>query len=285
MRFGFHVSIAGGLSKVLGRARERRCETIQFFSRNPRGWKYGPLDSEEVKRFRKDFEDRAIWPIFVHMPYLPNLASPNSQLYSTSVDSLVEDLGRAEALGAEYVVTHVGSSLGKSADFAIGRVAQAVNRSLARAKNSVILLLENTAGSGSEIGSSFEQVAQIIKLVDYPDRIGVALDTAHAFEAGYDFRTETAVEKTINAFNSIVGLEKLHLVHLNDSKSDLGSKADRHWHIGEGKIGLEGFSYIVNHRAFRNIPGIMETPRKDTDEDLKNMKVVRSLVKQKTEKS
>ncbi|MEO0226329.1 MAG: deoxyribonuclease IV [candidate division WOR-3 bacterium] len=154
-----------------------------------------------------------------------------------------------------------------------------IKTALNRVKNNVTVLLENTAGSGSEIGYNFEQIRDIIKQVDDSTRIGVTLDVAHAFEAGYDFRTQEGISRIVEEFDRFIGLKKLHLLHLNDSKSPFNSKVDRHWHIGEGEIGLDGFRLIVNHPAFKNLPGIMETPRTDTKEDLKNMKVIRSLVR------
>ena len=147
-------------------------------------------------------------------------------------------------------------------------------------KNAVILLLENTAGQGTEIGYTFEQIKKIIEGVPDHERVGVCLDTAHSFEAGYDLSNKDGIERTLEAFDQTVGLKRLHLLHLNDSKTALGSRKDRHWHIGEGQIGREGFRYLVNHPSLNHLPGIMETPRKDTVEDLKNMKVIRSLVDQ-----
>ncbi len=279
MKFGFHISIAGGLSKVLERAKIRGCETLQLFSRNPRGWKFTALDAEEVKKFRKDFEKKSIWPLFVHMPCLPNLATPDESLYIKSVASLCEDLKRTEELGVDFLIMHVGSHLGGDEETAVKRVAEGVNQGLARVKNKVILLLENTAGSGSEIGYSFMQIKDIIEQIDDKSRIGVALDVAHAFESGYDLRTRDGVSNTIADFDKKIGLKKLYLLHLNDSKSEYNSRVDRHWHIGKGKIGIEGFLAIVNHQALRHLPGIMETPRTDTKEDLKNMAVIKSLVR------
>lgn len=279
MRFGFHVSIAGGLSEVLERAKIRGCETLQLFSRNPRGWKYTVLDQEQVEIFRKDFAGEDIRPLFVHMPYLPNLATPTANLFAESVESLSEDLKRADALGMDFLVMHVGSRLDSDAETAMRKVAEGINRALSEVKNKIVLLLENTAGAGSEVGYSFEQIQEIIKRVDDQIRIGVALDIAHAFEAGYDFRAKESVDRTLKAFDEKIGLEKLQLLHLNDSKTDFNSRSDRHWHIGEGKIGIEGFRCIVNHPLLKHLPAIMETPRTDTKEDLRNMKVVRSLIK------
>jgi deoxyribonuclease-4 len=278
MRFGFHLSIAGGFSKVFERARKRSCETIQFFSRNPRGWKYGPLDEEEVSLFRSSLPSSGLSPVFLHMPYLPNLASKESKFYTRSIDSLAVELERAEMLGAQYLILHLGHRMGASEEEAIDAVCEGIDQSFKVRANPVILLLENTAGQGSEIGSTFEEIGKIIRGVGENERVGVCLDTAHAFEAGYDLSREDGLERTLESFDRQVGLNRLHLLHLNDSKTPLGSGADRHWHIGEGHIGLSGFRSLVNHPLLSPLPGIMETPRKDTVEDVKNMRVIRSLV-------
>jgi deoxyribonuclease-4 len=278
MRFGFHISIAGGFSKVAERANIRGCETIQFFSRNPRGWKYGPLDENECEAFRASIQSSGLFPLFLHLPYLPNIASLSSPFYSRSVDSIATDLERAAQLGAQYLIIHIGHRLDSSEDEAINAVSQGIHQVLKRVKNSVILLLENTAGQGSEIGSTFEQIRAIIDRVDENERVGICLDTAHSLEAGYDLSNKDGIERTLENLDHTVGLKRLHLFHLNDSKTPLGSHKDRHWHIGEGHIGLEGFWHLINHPLLRHLPGIMETPRKDTVEDLKNMKVIRSLI-------
>jgi len=278
MRFGFHISISGGFSKVVERARVRGSETIQLFSRNPRGWRYDPLDQRQVEEFKLSVQSSGLFPIFLHLPYLPNIASQKSKFYKRSINSIATDLERAEQLGAQYLIIHIGHRLESSEDDAIEAVAQGINQAFERVKNSVILLLENTAGQGTEIGNTFEQIKRIIDGVDEKERMGVCLDTAHSFEAGYDLSKKDGIERTLESFDQTVGLKRLHLLHLNDSKTPLGSRKDRHWHIGEGYIGLEGFHYLVNHPLLRHLPGIMETPRKDTVEDLKNMKIIRSLV-------
>ena len=278
MRFGFHISIAGGFSKVVERANIRGCETIQFFSRNPRGWKYSPLDEKEVEKFRASIKPSGLFPIFLHLPYLPNIASTTSKFYSRSIDSIIMDLQRAEQLGAHYLIIHMGHRMESSEEEAMEAVSQGINQAFEKVQNRVILLLENTAGQGSEIGYSFEQIKKIIAGVGEKKRMGVCLDTAHTFEAGYDLSTKEGIEKTLESFDKMIGLKRLHLLHLNDSKTPLGSRKDRHWHIGEGYIGMEGFRYLINHPLLQPLPGIMETPRKDTVEDLKNMKVIRSLL-------
>jgi len=280
MRFGFHISIAGGFSKIVERALLRGCETIQFFSRNPRGWKYSPLNKKEVEEFRSSVRSSTLFPVFLHMPYLPNIASFKSKFYKRSIRSIATDLHRAELLGAQYLIVHIGHRMESPEDQAIEAVSQGIDQAFERVKNEVILLLENTAGQGTEIGSSFDQIKKIIEGVHDHQRMGVCLDTAHTFEAGYDLSNKDGIDRTLEKFDQTIRLKRLHLLHLNDSKTPLGSRKDRHWHIGEGYIGLEGFRNLVNHPLLNHLPGIMETPRKDTVEDLKNMKVIRSLVEQ-----
>jgi deoxyribonuclease-4 len=212
------------------------------------------------------------------MPYLPNIASLKSKFYNRSVDSIAEDLKRADQLGAQYLIIHIGHRLESSEDEAIEAVSRGINQAFEKVRNSIILLMENTAGQGTEIGYKFEQIKKIIDQVEQNQRMGVCLDTAHSFEAGYDLSKKEGIERTLESFDQMIGLKRLHLLHLNDSKTPLGSRKDRHWHIGEGYIGLEGFRYLIHHPLLQHLPGIMETPRKDTVEDLKNMKVIRSLV-------
>ncbi len=281
MRFGFHISISGGLSKVFKRAEIRGCETIQVFSRNPRGWRFEQLSNDDVESFRKGVESSGLFPIFLHLPYLPNIASRDSKFYKPSIESIITDLGRAELLGAQYLIIHIGHRLDSTEEEAIESVIYGIEKAFQRIRNSVILLLENTAGQGTEIGYHFEQIRKIINGIEEKERVGVCLDTAHAFEAGYDLSNKDGLEMTIESFDESIGLKRLHLLHLNDSKTTLGSRKDRHWHIGEGFIGLEGFRRIVNHPLLSHLPGIMETPRRDTLEDLRNMEVIRSLVEEK----
>ena len=278
MRFGFHISIAGGFSKIVERALARGCETIQFFSRNPRGWKYSPLNKKEVEEFRSSVQSASLSPIFLHMPYLPNIASFKSKFYRRSIQSIATDLQRAEQLGAQYLIIHIGHRMESSEDEAIEAVSRGINQAFEKVRNSVTLLMENTAGQGTEIGYKFDQIKKIVDRVMENARLGVCLDTAHTFESGYDLSNKEGLEKTLEQFDKMVGLKRLHLIHLNDSKTPLGSRKDRHWHIGDGCIGLEGFRNLVNHPLLKHLPGIMETPRKDTVEDLKNMEVIRGLV-------
>ena len=279
MKFGFHISIAGGFSKVVTRAIPLGCETIQFFSRNPRGWKYSSLDDEDVATFRKDIETAHIDPVVVHMPYLPNLAHAKGNHYKKSVDSLVEDLKRCQILGAKYLVTHVGKCMDSSEEKGIASVIKSLNTAFRKVKNDVMVLLENTAGQGSEIGYSLEHIGQIIVRVNQPERVGVCFDTAHGFVAGYNIKAKIGLNKMLRRFDETIGLDRLHVLHLNDSKTPFNSHVDRHWHIGQGEIGKEGFRLIVNHPKLQHLPGIMETPKKEENDDKRNMKVIRRLVK------
>lgn len=281
MKFGFHISIAGGFSKVVERAVPLGCETIQLFSRNPRGWKYSSLDDEDVATFRKDISTAEIDPVVVHMPYLPNLAHSKGDHYNKSVDSLVEDLKRCEILGAKYLVTHVGKRMDSSEEEGIVSVIKSLNTAFKKVKNDVMVLLENTAGMGSEIGYTFEHIGEIIGGVNKSGRVGVCFDTSHGFEAGYNVATKNGLKQMVKKFDETIGLDRLCVLHLNDSKTPLGSRVDRHWHIGQGEIGKEGFRLIVNHPKLRHLPGIMETPKKEEGDDKRNMKVVRGLVKSK----
>jgi deoxyribonuclease-4 len=279
MRFGFHISIGGGLRKVIERALEKECQTIQIFSRNPRGWEYVPQDPTEIKEFRQLLKKSDISPLVVHMPYLPNLATIKKDDYERSLASLITELQRSQELGAQYLVMHIGKRLESQEKDALKQVWKGINQAFKKVRNSVILLLENTAGMGSEVGYNFLQIKEIIEKVDDNDRLGVVLDTAHLFEAGYPIHTPAGLDQTLKEFDELIGLKKLYLLHLNDSKTDFGSRIDRHWHIGEGKIGKEGFRYLVNHPLLKYLPGIMETPRKEEAEDIKNMKMIKSLVR------
>lgn len=279
MRFGFHISIAGGFANVRTRARELGCETIQVFTRSPRGWGVTKLDEKDVAKFKSDMKKGDICPVFAHAPYLPNLAASDAAIRQRSVENIAEELRRCAFLGIEFLVVHVGKALGAGEKVALKQVAENINFILNRVPNRVKLLLENTAGMGSEIGYRFDDIAQIIDGVEQKDRVGVTLDTAHSFAAGYDWRTKEGIDKTLRHFDQTIGFGRLYLLHLNDSKTVLGSRIDRHWHIGKGEIGLNGFRKIVNHPLLKNLPGIMETPRTSAQEDLENMRTIRSLMK------
>jgi deoxyribonuclease-4 len=279
MRLGFHISIAGGFSRVVPRALKLGCETIQLFSRNPRAWRESLATQDELLKFKDALAQAGIYPVFVHAPYLLNLASPDRDLYARSISWLSDELVQAEKMGASFVIVHTGNRCGNEEKQAFQRVARAINSAFTKANDSVQLLLENTAGQGTEIGYKISHLQKIIKQIEDRDRVGICLDTAHAFAAGYELTHARGLDHMIKEFDQGVGLAKLKALHLNDSKVPFGSKKDRHWHIGKGEIGLAGFAKIINHPKLSHLPGIMETPRSSDLDDRRNMKVMRILIK------
>jgi deoxyribonuclease IV len=257
---GAHVSISGAIHMSVDRAVELGVHNIPDITRNPRGWTYTKLKKAEVDEFRRKFEAAGFRVAMAHMPYLPNIASPKKDIYEKSVRSLVAELERCGALGLELLVVHVGSHLGAGLEKGVEQVANAVNRAVEAVDNQVKVLLENMAGQRNSCGSRFEDIAEILSRVKNADRVGVCLDTCHIYAAGYDIRSEEAVEATISRLDKVVGLNRLWAVHLNDSKGALGSGLDRHEHIGMGNIGENGFKAFINHPAIRDKPMVIETP-------------------------
>ncbi len=277
VRLGVHVSISGGLDKAVNRAKELGCNTLQIFSRNPRGWSAAPLKTEAIINFVNLLSMEDIDPIIIHTPYLINLASPDEEIYEKSIAALALDLQRARLLGASYVVTHLGSSKGTNEEIGLQRVIQALK--IALDKNySVGLLLENGAGAGREVGSSFEQIKIIMEGVKAGPRLGVCFDSCHAFVAGYDLRTREKVNLLAREIDRTIGFTSINLLHINDAAGDLGSHLDRHEHIGQGKIGRSGFQYLLAHPSFRGIPIILETPKRDPRDDHRNLKKIREVL-------
>jgi len=277
VRLGVHIPISGGFVKAAEYAVEAGCETVQLFSRNPRAWKPKSILCEEADYFYRKCKERFISPVVVHTPYLPNLASADEDFWLRSIEVIKEELIRAEMLGADYLVTHIGKSKEKRGD-ALKRVADGINEALSSVDNSVTILLENTAGQGAEIGTHFDEIATILEMVAEKSKVGVCFDTAHGFQAGYDIRDEEAVEKLVEIIRCTVGIERVKCVHLNDSKTAFGSRVDRHWYVGEGEIGREGFLAFMNHSAFANLPAIMETPKMSVEDDKRNIRKVFELL-------
>ena len=276
MRLGLHLSIQGSIYRVIDRAVERNCNTLQMFSRNPRGWHSKKLNPKEVESFKTKLRESGIQPVFIHTPYLLNLASPKDDVYRKSVEALKDELRRAAKLNVPYVVTHLGSHLGHGKRSGFKRIVEAINNAFSTVKNNVTLLLENTAGTKNSMGSSFEDIEHIASRIQNRARVGVCFDTCHAFAAGYDLVSRGAVQHTLQRFDEVIGFQKLKLVHLNDSKGGLGSKLDRHEHIGMGKIGESGFRNILQSRLGQ-LPLILETPIDRRRTDTENLKKVREL--------
>ena len=276
MKAGFHVSIHGSIDTAVDRAVSLECNTFQIFTRSPRQWYSSKLTPETTKAFIDKVKNYRIEPVFTHMPYLPNLASPRNEVYKKSVMTLISELERCSQLEIPYLVTHLGSHLGAGMETGFTRLINGINQALKTTKEGVTLLLENTAGTKNSMGSSFEDIQHIIEHTLEQERVGVCLDTSHAFAAGYDLRTEKTVYSTIKKFEQIIGFEWLKLVHLNDSKGDLNSRIDRHEHIGMGKIGEDGFRNILSSKL-GDLPLIMETPKDSRCDDVGNLKKVKEL--------
>jgi deoxyribonuclease-4 len=237
------------------------------------------MDKDDVAQFKKLREEWDIGPVFVHTNYLINLASSKPDLYEKSIEQFVIDLERTEALSAEYLVTHLGSASGQEPQWMIDRVSDALNMAMKLHQPKAMILLENTAGEKGDIGYELEQVREVISGLKDSSRIGICYDTCHGFAAGYDIRTKKSIDALARKIKDTVGLDRLKGIHLNDCLRDYGSHVDRHWHIGEGKVGLEGFRALLNHPAFKEVPKIMETPKDTEEDDPRNMRTVKSLLR------
>jgi deoxyribonuclease-4 len=278
VKVGVHVSIAGSLDLAVDRAKDAGCDVFQMFTRNPRGWAYPPLTDNVCDEFRAKAKTTGILPVD-HMPYLPNLASPKPEIYEKSVPALAAELDRCGRLGIPYLVTHLGHHLGDGIAGGRARVIRAINTAFWESDNSVMLLLENTAGEKNSVGSSFEHIRGIMDGLDAQDRVGVCFDTCHAFAAGYELRTEEGIAETLAQFDEQVGIRNLRIVHANDTKGDRGSGLDRHEHIGMGFIGENGFRRILHHPAFKDLLLICETPVDERRDDAGNIAKVRELAR------
>ena len=276
-RLGVHVSISGGIEKAIDRARELGCSAMQIFSRNPRGWKTSPLAPQSVKAFREAARKSNIDPIVIHTPYLLNLASGDGALHRRSIKVLGQDLKRAEDLGARFVVTHLGSGKEKSPASSRRQVIRAL-RQVMKEDFSVFLLLENSAGAGNTVGTTLEEIAEIIEEAGKDPRIGFCFDSCHGFSAGYDFRSEEQSKVLVQEVSRTIGVERLKLLHLNDCLGPLGAHLDRHQHIGKGEIGLKGFRSLLSQVSFQGVAMILETPKKGMEDDLENLSCIRGII-------
>ncbi len=276
---GAHESVAGGIQLAFDRIDEAGGEALQIFTRNQRQWNPKSITEEERQLFSSAWQEHNSMPVVSHASYLINLASGKAELVEKSIAAFVEELKRCETLNIPLVVMHPGSHGGDGVENGLSRFISNLDRALAMADNGVMLLLENTAGQGTGLGSRFEELAAIISGSKYPRRLGVCIDTCHTFAAGYDIRTKAAYHATMEEFDRVVGIERIHFFHLNDSKKGLGSRVDRHEHIGQGEIGLEAFRNLLNDPRFAAHPMTLETPKgKDLQEDRDNLAVLRGLL-------
>lgn len=275
MRAGVHVSIAGGIYKAFDRAKALGCDTFQIFIKNPRGWKARDLNKDEIERVRKKKRELGLSPVIVHMTYLINLASPKDGLYLKSVRGLMEDYIRAGSIGAEYLVIHPGNHNGSGLKAGIERIQEGLNTIL-ELDYPTTILLENVAGGGTSIGRNFQELKMIRDGVEKKEKLGLCFDTCHGFAAGYDLSNKEGWERVLAELERYFQIEDLKLLHVNDSLGTLGSHLDRHTHLGEGEIGDRGFEVMCSYSVFYKLPMILETPKNNDQDDLKNLRKLRS---------
>lgn len=279
LSLGSHVSAAGGVDKAIERAMRLDMTSFQVFTKNANQWNAKPLDPAVIERFRTELIEAGSPTVVAHDSYLINIASPDPAAREKSRLALMHELDRCDQLGIPFLVSHPGAHMGIGPDEAILNVGASINQiHIERPEGKARLLLETTAGQGTTLGRTFEEIAAMLALVADQSRVGVCLDTCHVFAAGYDIRTPETYAATMSAFDSLIGLERIGVVHLNDSKKGLGSHVDRHTHIGEGELGLEPFSLLLNDPRFAGRPGILETPKDDEiEDDRRNLETLRSL--------
>lgn len=274
---GAHLSTKGGLSTVFERAAAIEAYSAALFAKNSNQWKGKDLTEEECASFSAQ---RNVTPMLTHASYLINLATTNDEFHRKSIAALIDELDRAERLGIHAVVLHPGAHLGSGIDEAVDRIARSFDEvHAALPHHRVVTLLETAAGQGSCVGCSFEELGRMIDAVDDPSRLGICVDTCHIFASGYDIRDHDGYQRTIDEIERYVGVDNVGAFHLNDSKKGLGSRVDRHEHLGEGELGLEPFRLLVNDERFARIPKVLETPKTiETESDRKNLSILRSLV-------
>jgi len=285
---GAHMSVASGLHLAFAHIQKVGGHALQIFTRNQRQWHASPVTSEEQRLFREAWRKWGHWPVAALNSYLINLASPDKEVRGKSVMALAAELERCAALAIPLLIMHPGSHGGDGVEVGLQRMVENLDQALARAANAkqVNVLLENTAGQGNALGAEFAELAFIINHSAYNKRLGVCLDTCHLFAAGYDFRTSKSYRRTMQQFDRLIGIDRLRFFHLNDSIKGLGSRVDRHEHIGQGQIGLAGFRNFLVDPCFRDQPMTLETPKgKDLKEDMVNLQVLRGLLARAAVKS
>jgi deoxyribonuclease-4 len=278
---GAHTSTSGGVSKAVERAINLGFTAMQIFTKNNNRWLAKPLEQKEIKKFKINIENSNIKFVVAHDSYLINLCASNQELLEKSRVAFIDELTRCEQLGIPFLNFHPGSHTGRGEEEGLKVIAESINMAHDKTKDfKVNSMLEITAGQGTALGYRFEHIAKIIELVESKERMSVCIDTAHLFAAGYDFRSKETYYKTMQDFDRIIGISKLECFHMNDSKKELGSRVDRHDHIGNGFIGIEGFRNIMNDEKLVSVPKILETPKgKDQLEDLENLEVLKNLMK------
>ena len=279
MQVGMHVSISGSIDRAVDNALAIGCTAFQIFTRNPRGWAAKPLSSKDVTSYKEKLAASKIdrFATVAHMPYLPNLSSPEEEPFAQSLKSLIDEIKRCSKLGIPFIVAHLGSHKGAGDKKGIEKLVKSFTDAARDTPDDVMILLENTAGQKNSVGSDFEQLASILFQLKPSKRFGICFDTCHAFAAGYDLRTDKAASLTLQKFDKAIGFEHLKILHLNDSKGEMGCNIDRHEHIGLGQIGEVGLSRVIRTANSKKIPIILETPIDEKRDNLGNMKKVREL--------
>jgi len=275
---GAHISIAGGPAQAIERGESIGCTAIQIFTKSNRRWSAKPLTQEEIQAFKKAWKESNIQSVIAHAAYLINLGSPNPATVSKSAQALTDELIRCDQLGIPYLVLHPGSAGNTSEEKALQQIANQLDIIFRSTPGTTKILLETMAGQGSNLGYHLEQIASIYQASQYKERLGVCLDTCHIFAAGYDVRTPSTYQAFWKRFDDLIGLDLLKAIHLNDSKKEFGSRADRHEHIGKGAIGLEAFRLLCTDSQFADIPKILETPKESLEDDARNMASIKALI-------
>lgn len=280
MKFGAHVSITGGIFNAPQNGKDVTCEVIQIFTKNQQQWRVKPLTDEEVEQFKAEEKRTGVKAVCVHASYLINLGGFDKQKLYLSRQNFIAEMERAEALGIPYLVIHPGSHLDEGEQKGLQRISASLNFVFDKCPDFKLkILLETTAGQGTNLGYTFEQLAAMKSKVEAQKRIGVCLDTCHIFAAGYELRSEEGYEKTVSELDKIIGCEQVSVIHVNDSKKEFGSRRDRHEHIGEGEIGIDAFKFLMNDSRFTDVSMILETPKgPKNDMDIENLKRLRGLV-------
>ncbi|MCM8831361.1 MAG: deoxyribonuclease IV [Candidatus Omnitrophica bacterium] len=278
LKLGCQVSISGKIYESIDRAKLLGCNTMQIFTRNPRQWRKTNLSEEDIKIFKNKAGDEKIKPIVAHIPYTLNLAAFKKRFHKITIREFTQDLIEVDKLGIQYLVTHMGSHKGLTETEGLLRVVEALKKILEDTpKVKTIILLENTSGSGSWLGYKFVHQHIVLEKLNWTDRIGLCLDTAHAWAAGYKINDLGGLNNLLDEIEREVGIERLKIIHLNDTKEKLNSRKDRHFDIAKGFIGYEGFYHILNHPKLKNLPFILETPKKSDKDDIRNLETVRRL--------
>ncbi|MHC4885592.1 MAG: deoxyribonuclease IV [Planctomycetota bacterium] len=278
MKFGVHVSIAGGVAKAPARAAELGCDCFQLFVSNPRSWRLPMIAAEEAALFQRECRRLKLGPVVVHLTYLVNIASPDADLYARAVEHFKAQYAAAAALAADFFVIHPGSHKETSVKEGVQRVAAAIQETFCECPSGPVILLENTAGGGSTLGRSAEELGLLMEAIAEPDRTGLCLDTCHAYAMGHDVAAPAAFRTFFAAHERAAGKGSVRVIHMNDSMNQLGQGRDRHQHIGLGHFGEEGVRNILSTRGVRKLPFILETPVNDTRGDADNLAAIRALV-------